>query len=314
MAINKEINMKKIWITASDGMVGKSLIRRLKNDNKYKVISTNRRDFDQTIQASVEEWLKLNSPDHIIICSSLVGGIHYNDSASAEILYTNSQINLNIINSAFKNGCRNLIFLGASCMYPKNVNQPLDENSLMAGKIEETNLGYGLSKILGANLVELYNKQYNTSYKCIIPAASYGPNDCFDDKKNHVIPALMNKIHIAKIENKSSINVWGSGNALREFIHVDDMADGIIYIMENYKGKSSINLGSGEEVSIRTLVKALCKIINYNGDINYDTSKPEGVKRKILNSSKLQEIGWFPKIPLEKGLEEMYEYYKDTFK
>ena len=306
--------MKKIWITASEGMVGNSLIRKLKNNSNYKVISTNRKDFDQTIQSSVEEWLELNSPDHIIICSSLVGGIHYNDSASAEILYTNSQINLNIINSAFKNGCKNLVFLGASCMYPKNSNQPLDENSLMTGKIEETNLGYGLSKILGANLIELYNKQYNTSYKCIIPAASYGPRDCFDDSKNHVIPALINKIHDAKINNQPRIDVWGTGNVMREFLHVDDMADGIVFIMENCENESVINLGSGEEVSIKKLVDILCKIINYNGDVYYDTSKPEGVKRKLLNSSKVKKIGWSPKIPLEEGLKEMYEDYKDAFK
>mgnify|MGYP001184494891 CR=1 FL=1 len=306
--------MKKIWITASKGMVGNALIRRLEQDSSYKIISTCKNDLDQTNQSAVDDWIKHYSPDQIIICSALVGGIHYNDSTSADILYTNSQITLNIINSAFRYGCNNLIFLGASCMYPKDADQPLKEQSLMEGKIEETNLGYGLSKILGSKLVDLYNKQHHTCYKCIIPAASYGPNDCFDDKKNHVIPALMNKIHIAKIEKKSCIDIWGSGNALREFIHVDDMADGIIYIMENYKGKSLINLGSGEEVSIKKLAQTLCKIINYKGDINYDTSRPEGVKRKILDSSKLQKIGWSPKIPLEQGLKEMYENYKDAFK
>tara|TARA_B100000242_G_C43055480_1_gene494021 strand:- start:32559 stop:33479 length:921 start_codon:yes stop_codon:yes gene_type:complete len=306
--------MKKIWITASEGMVGNSLIRRLKNDNNYMVISTNRKDLDQTIQINVDKWLKSHSPDYIIICSSLVGGIHYNDSASAEILYINSQICLNIINSAFKNNCRNLVFLGASCMYPKNSNQPFEEKSLMTGKIEETNLGYGLSKILGANMVKLYNKQYGTSYKCIIPAASYGPGDCFDDNKNHVIPALINKIHDAKINDKPHIDVWGSGNAMREFIHVDDMADGIVSIMENSENESVINLGSGEEVSIKELVNILCAIINYNGNIHYDASKPEGVKRKLLDSSKIKKIGWSPKISLEEGLTKMYEDYKINIK
>ncbi len=299
----------KIWITAANGMVGKAIIKRLSSIDNYEIISTNRKDLEQTSQIDVENWIKKNRPNSIIICSSMVGGIHYNDKKAADFLYNNSLIALNIIHSAQKFNCQKVVFLGASCMYPKDASQPLKEESLMTGEIEKTNLGYGLSKILGTKLIELYNKQFKTDFKCVIPAASYGPNDCFNQEKNHVIPALLMKLHNAKVNHIKEVEIWGSGNALREFIHVDDMADGIIHVLEHYKDKTEINLGSGEEISIKNLVKLMSKIINYNGKIKYNIEKPEGVKRKFLDSSKIKKLGWSPKINLEEGIKKMYEEY-----
>lgn len=299
----------KIWITAANGMVGKAIIKRLSSSDSYDIISTTRKDLEQTSQIDVENWMKKNRPNCVIICSSMVGGIHYNDEKAADFLYNNSLIALNIIHSAQKFNCQKVVFLGASCMYPKNASQPLKEESIMTGEIEKTNLGYGLSKILGTKLIELYNKQFKTDFKCIIPAASYGPNDCFNQEKNHVIPALLMKLHNAKVNHINEVEIWGSGNALREFIHVDDMADGIIHILEHYRGKAEINLGSGEEISIKNLVKLMSKIINYNGKIIYNNEKPEGVKRKFLDSSKIKKLGWSPKINLEEGIKKMYEEY-----
>ncbi len=221
-------------------------------------------------------------------------------------------INLNIINAAHENNCKKIIFLGASCMYPKEAKQPFKEDSILEGKIEETNEGYGISKIIGLKMIQMINSQYNKSHISIIPAASYGPNDCYDETKNHVIPAMIKKFHEAKIKNKNKITIWGSGKVKREFIHVDDMANGIIHIMKNYKDTSPINLGTGEEISIKQLANLIKKIVGYNGDIIFDTKKPDGIKRKILNNDKLKKLKWKHKLSLEKGIEESYNNYKST--
>ena len=194
-------------------------------------------------------------------------------------------------------------------MYPKKSKQPFDEKSIFEGRIEETNEGYGISKLLGLKMIEMINKEFNKKHLTIIPAASYGPNDCYDLKKNHVIPALIKKIHDAKIKNLKSISLWGTGNALREFLYVEDMADGIIHIMENYNEPSPINLGTGEEITIKNLSIIIKNVIGYKGKINFDSSKPEGVKRKILNNSKVKKLKWSPKFSLENGLEITYQNY-----
>ena len=199
-------------------------------------------------------------------------------------------------------------------MYPKNSEQPFKESAILDGKVEKTNEGYGLAKILGTKLVEFMNTQHNREYLSIIPAASYGPNDCYDEKTNHVIPALIKKFHNAKINNYSSVEVWGTGEAKREFLHVDDMASGIIFLLENYKNNNPINLGTGEEVSIKELAYLISKVVNFNGDIIFDTSKADGIPRKILDSSKITNLGWRPSISLIDGLEQTYNLYLSNLK
>ena len=296
----------KIWITGS-GMVGKALIKKLSTNKKYQILRSSKNKLDQINQTKTDSWIKKNRPDTIIISSALVGGIQLNSSIPADFLYQNSMMYLNIINSAHNYGCKKIIFLGASCMYPKLGKQPFKENLILNGKIEETNEGYGISKILGVKFLELINKQYLTNHISIIPAASYGPNDCYDENKNHVIPALINKFHTAKIKKRSQVNIWGSGNVKREFIHVDDMASGIIHIIENYRENSPINLGTGEEFTIKKLANIIKKVVNYKGKIEFDKSKPDGIKRKILDNSRLKKLGWKPNISIEEGIKNTYQ-------
>jgi|TARA_Y100000022_G_scaffold30717_1_gene24039 GDP-L-fucose synthase len=303
----------KIWITGY-GMVGKSLIKNLLNNSYYEVLRTKRSDFNQINQIKTKNWIIKNKPDTIIITSALVGGIHINSRIPADFLYENSMINLNIINAAHENGCKKIVFLGASCMYPKFGKQPFKEELIFDGKIEETNEGYGLSKILGLKFIEMLNKQYKSSHLSIIPAASYGPNDCYDEQKNHVIPALIKKFHESKTKNKKNIKIWGTGNIKREFIHVDDMADGIMHIIKNYKDKEPINLGTGEEISIKNLSLLIQKVVGYEGQVVFDNTKPDGIKRKILDNSKIKKLKWKPKIPLKEGLEQSYKDFLKNIK
>lgn len=288
-------------------MVGKSLAKKLANNKNYELLSTTKSELDQTNQDKTDNWIKNNQPNIIIITSALVGGIQLNSKIPATFLYQNSMINLNIINAARNNNCQKIVFLGASCMYPKNSSQPFKEDSIFDGKIEETNEGYGISKLIGLKMIEMINSQYNQSHITIIPAASYGPNDCYDETKNHVIPALIKKFHNAKIQNKDNVTIWGSGKPKREFIHVDDMASGIIHILENYKDNSPINLGTGKEYTIKEIANTIKDVVGYNGKISFDSSKPDGIKRKILDNKKLKRLGWDPKITIKDGIESTYQ-------
>jgi GDP-L-fucose synthase len=296
----------KVWITGN-GMVGKALAKNLVNNRDYDLLSTTKSELDQTNQEKTDNWVNNNKPNIIIITSALVGGIQLNSKVPATFLYQNSMINLNIINAARKNDCKKIVFLGASCMYPKNSKQPFEENSIFDGKIEETNEGYGISKLVGLKMIEMINSQYNHSHITIIPAASYGPNDCYDETKNHVIPALIKKFHNAKISNKANVTIWGSGKQKREFIHVDDMASGIVHILEKYKENSPINLGTGQEYTIQDIANIVKDAVNYKGTISFDTSKPDGIKRKILSNKKLNELEWKSKITIKNGIKSTYE-------
>tara|TARA_B100000767_G_scaffold67712_1_gene64202 strand:- start:1377 stop:2309 length:933 start_codon:yes stop_codon:yes gene_type:complete len=306
-------NNKKIWITGSTGMVGQALKRSIISSDSYNIVESTRSDLNQINQKETNVWLKKNKPDVIIITSALVGGIQVNSKYPLDFLYQNAMIALNIINSANEIGCEKLIFLGASCMYPKDTSQPFKESSILDGKVEETNEGYGLAKILGTKLVEFMNLQHNRKYISIIPAASYGPNDCYDEKTNHVIPALIQKFHNAKINKSDSVEVWGTGEAKREFLHVDDMASGIIFLLENYFDNKPVNLGTGEEVTIKELAYLVSEVVDYKGNIVFDTSKPDGIPRKILDSSKILKLGWKPSISLLKGLKKTYKVYLENF-
>ena len=303
------IMKNKIWITGSNGLVGSTLINVISSNDKYEVLKTSRKDFDQTEQSEVRKWVGENRPDTIIITSALVGGIHYNNSHQSDFLYENAMIYLNVIKAAHEASVKKIIFLGASCMYPKEAQQPFNESSIMHGAVEPTNEGYAVSKILGLKYIETLNKQHNMNHICVIPAATYGPNDSFDENKNHVIPALIKKIHNAKIKNMKEVMLWGTGKPMREFIYIKDLAEGIIHILENYQEHSPINLGSGIEVSIEKLASIISYVIGYKGKINFDLSKPDGIGRKILDSSKINNLGWHPKVSLEDGIQLTYKNF-----
>tara|TARA_Y100000816_G_C26106052_1_gene587867 strand:+ start:3401 stop:4324 length:924 start_codon:yes stop_codon:yes gene_type:complete len=303
---------RKIWITGSSGMLGKRLCSILKSSDNV-ILEGNTKIFDQTIQKNVIDWLKINKPDEIIVSSALVGGINFNLSSSAEFLYKNSMIALNIIQAAHDLDIKNLVFLGSSCMYPKNATQPIKEGSLNQGEIEFTNESYGIAKILGVKLIEKINSQYNRKYLTIVPTAAFGPGDIYDEKKSHVIPAMIMKFHNAKLNNIKELTFWGSGEARREFIFVDDMAEGILFIKDNFKRNEMINLGTGIEIKIKKLAYIIAEITGYKGNIIFDKSKPEGVMRKILDNKKIKDLGWKPRYSLEEGLEITYkDYCKNT--
>lgn len=304
----------KIWITGN-GMVGKSLAKKLANNKNYELLSTTKSELDQTNQDKTDNWIKNNQPNIIIITSALVGGIQLNSKIPATFLYQNSMINLNIINAARNNNCQKIVFLGASCMYPKNSSQPFKEDSIFDGKIEETNEGYGISKLIGLKMIEMINSQYNQSHITIIPAASYGPNDCYDETKNHVIPALIKKFHNAKKKKLPYVTIWGTGRPKREFLHVNDLARACIHVMNTKKNSfykninpmsSHINIGSGEEITIKKLSELISKIIDYKGKIKFDLSKPDGTYSKLMNNSRIRNLGWKNKINLKDGLKQTY--------
>ena len=301
-------NKRKIWITGSSGMLGKRLYSILKKTDNT-ILEGNTKIFDQTIQKNVRDWLEINNPDEIIITSALVGGINFNLSKSAEFLYKNAMIGMNIIQAAHDFDIKNLVFLGSSCMYPKNATQPILESSLNQGEIEFTNESYGIAKLLGVKLIEKINSQYSRKYLTIVPTAAFGPGDMYDEKKSHVIPAMIMKFHDAKVNNRKKITFWGSGEAQREFIFVDDMAEGILFIKNNFKKNEMINLGTGIEIKIKELAYLIAKIVDYKGEIVFDKSKPEGVIRKILDNKKIKDLGWKPRYSLEEGLEITYKDY-----
>ena len=302
----------KIWITGANGMVGKSLANNIRKQKEYTLIETTRSDFDQTNQEALDKWFYLNKPNIVIITSALVGGIQYNSSHQADFLYQNSMILLNILNASIKYCSSKVIFLGASCMYPKSSSQPFKESSIMDGNVEPTNEGYAVSKILGLKYVQMINEQFNKKYICIIPAATYGPNDSYDVSKNHVIPALIQKMHDAKINNKNEVVLWGSGEIKREFMYIDDMTNGILYILKNYKTNKPINLGTGSEISINNLANLISEVVGFNGKIIFDKTKPDGIRRKILDSSKVNKLGWSHSTNLKDGLIKTYKDYLST--
>lgn len=303
----------KVWITGANGMVGKSLANHIRKEKVYDLIETTRNDFDQTNQEALDSWFRSHKPNIVLITSALVGGIQYNSSHQADFLYENSMILLNILNASLKYCASKVIVLGASCMYPKNSKQPFKESSIMSGNVEPTNEGYAISKILGLKYVQMINQQFHKNYTCIIPAASYGPNDSYDTSKNHVIPALIKKMHYAKINKKNEVVLWGSGDVKREFIYIDDMTNGILHILKNYKMNEPINLGTGSEISIKNLASLISEIIGFNGKIIFDKTKPNGVERKILDSSKVKKLGWSHTTSLEDGIIKTYQNYLSNF-
>ena len=299
----------KIWVAGHKGMVGKSLTAILKK--QYKTVHTkSRKELDLTDLSAVRNFLSSTKFDWIFITAGKVGGIEANINFPLDFLYENLMINNNILRASYEMKIKKVLVLGSSCMYPKNASQPIKENSILTGSVEPTNEGYAISKIVSTRLAKFYCEQFNSNFISVIPSATFGPNDNFSDSLNHVIPALIKKFHNAKVNKKNSVEVWGSGKALREFLFVEDLAEGLIFLMKNYSDPSPINLGSGEEITIQELSYEISKTIGYSGKIVFNISKPEGVKRKLLDSSKIKKMGWRPKFNLSQGLQITYEKFK----
>ena len=296
----------KIFIAGHKGLVGSALVRRLNFFGYNKIIVRNRKQLDLRIQAKVENFFKKNKIDAVINAAGTVGGIHANNKYKADFIYDNLTIQNNIIHSCYKNNVKNLIFLGSSCIYPRNSKQPIKEGYLLTGELEKTNEPYAIAKIAGIKMCESYNFQYKTNYKCLMPCNLYGPNDSYDLENSHFLPALISKIHHSKIKKNKSVSLWGSGKPLRELMFVDDLADACIYFLNKKTKETLINIGSGKEMKIIDYAKFIIKELNSKILIKLDSSKPDGTLRKIIDSSIARKHGWKPKTNFRDGFKITY--------
>ena len=301
-----DLNNKKICVTGNRGMVGGALVRRLESEN-CSVMGVGRKEVDLINQAAVEGWMQANKPDVLYIAAAKVGGIHANNIYPADFLYENLMIEANLIHAAFKANVEKLIFLGSSCIYPKLAPQPMPEDSLLTGPLEPTNEWYAVAKIAGIKLCQAYRKQYGCDFISLMPTNLYGPGDNYDLETSHVLPALLRKAHEAKAKNAPTLSVWGSGKPLREFLHVDDLADAIVFLTKNYSDAEHVNIGSGEEVSIRELAETVCDVVGFKGELVFDVTKPDGTPRKLCDVTKLKSLGWDNARGLKVGMKTTYE-------
>ncbi|KKZ87547.1 GDP-fucose synthetase [Rhizobium phaseoli] len=303
-----DLSNKKIWVAGHRGMVGSALVRRLHSEN-CTVITAPRQELDLKRQDEVERFVQANRPDAVILAAAKVGGILANDTLPADFLYDNLIIEANIFEAAHRYGVDRLLFLGSSCIYPKFAPQPISEDALLTGPLEPTNEWYAIAKIAGIKLAEAYRKQHGRDYISAMPTNLYGPGDNFDLQSSHVLPALIHKAHLAKATGASEITIWGTGTPRREFLHVDDCADALVFLLKNYSGAEHVNVGSGEDIEILELAHLVCRVVGYEGKITHDLSKPDGTPRKLMSNDKLKNMGWKPRISLEEGVRAVYEWF-----
>jgi GDP-L-fucose synthase len=303
----------KIYVAGHRGMVGSAIVRKLQELGYTNIISRTHKELNLSRQLDVEQFFEKERPDYVFLAAAKVGGIYANNTYRADFIYDNLMIEANVINSSWKFGVKKLLFLGSSCIYPKLAQQPLKEESLLSNYLEWTNEPYAVAKISGIKLCENYNLQYGTNYISAMPTNLYGPNDNYDLNNSHVLPALIRKFHEAKIENSAQVEVWGSGTPLREFLHVDDLADATVFLMINYNQNEIVNVGSGVEITIKDLSILISRIVGFRGEIVFNTQKPDGTPRKLLDVTKLTNLGWSSKILLESGIESVYKDYSQNY-
>jgi len=295
------------YVAGHTGMVGSALCRRLKQAGYPLTLPQARVELtDQTAVFNLFERLK---PEWVFVAAARVGGIYANSTYPAEFIYSNLAVQTNLIHAAYRNGVKKLLFLGSSCIYPRDASQPIKEEYILSGYLEPTNLPYAVAKIAGIIMAQAYNKQYGTNFLSVMPCNLYGPNDNFDLKDSHVVPALIRKIHESKEAGRDCVELWGTGNPLREFLHVDDCADACVFLMETYNSGELVNVGSGTEVSIRGLAELIQEIVGFQGELVFDSSMPDGTPRKLLDISRLTALGWDPKITLRDGLKSAYQWF-----
>ncbi len=287
-------------------MVGSAIVRLLEKQGYTNIITRTSKELDLRNQAQVASFFEVERPDYVFLAAAKVAGIHANNTFRAEFLYDNLMIESNIIHQAYVNQCKKLLFLGSSCIYPKMAAQPIHEDSLLTGPLEYTNEPYAIAKIAGIKLCETYRDQYRVDFISAMPTNLYGPNDNYDLNNSHVLPALLRKFHTAKINNHATVEVWGSGSPLREFLHVDDLAEACFFLMENYSDDQTMNVGYGEDITIKDLALTIKEIVGFDGELVFDSSKPDGTPRKLMDSSRIFSMGWNPKISLEEGVNQVY--------
>ncbi len=303
----------KIYVAGHRGLVGSAIMRKLKKEGYNNLVFRTSSELDLRRQEKVEEFFQKEKPEYVILAAAKVGGIQANDKYSAEFLYDNLMIETNVINTAYQNDVKKLLFLGSSCIYPKFAEQPMKEDYLLSGKLESTNEGYAVAKITGIKLCEHYNKQYGTNFISAMPTNLYGPNDNFDLETSHVLPALIRKFHEAKVNDKNEVVIWGTGKPKREFLHVDDLADALLFLMNNYNGDEFVNVGVGKDISILELAQLIKDVVGFEGEIVNDLSKPDGTPRKWLDVSRLNDLGWEAQISLEEGIKDTYQWFKENY-
>lgn len=303
----------KIYVAGHNGMVGSAIVRQLKSNGFNNLLVRTSKELDLTNQQAVNSFFEIEKPDYVFLAAAKVGGIHANNVYRADFLYQNLMIEANVIHAAYLNNVTKLLFLGSSCIYPKMAPQPLKEEYLLTGFLEATNEPYAIAKIAGIKLCESYRRQYGCNFISAMPTNLYGPNDNYDLNNSHVLPALIRKFHTAKVENQPQVEIWGTGTPLREFLHVDDLATACLFLMENYNEELFVNVGSGTDISIKDLALLVKKTVGYKGELVFNTSKPDGTPRKLMDVSRINQLGWKHNISLEDGIKTVYEEVKDTF-
>lgn len=302
----------KIFVAGHRGLVGSAIVRALEEAGYSNLLLRTRAELDLTNQAAVAAFFEAEKPEYVFLAAARVGGIMANKTHPAEFIYQNLQIQSNVIHSAYLNNVSKLLFLGSSCIFPKMAPQPIKEEHLLTGPLETTNKAYSIAKIAGISMCQSYNEQYNTHYISLMPTNLYGENDNFDLESSHVLPALIRRFHEAKENNAPSVSLWGSGSPKREFLHVEDLADASLFLMQNYNDSEIVNVGTGEDVSIKELAETVRDTVGYTGEIDWDTSKPDGTPRKLLDVSKLHNLGWQHSIELSDGIKRTYAWFVDN--
>ncbi|MDA9804412.1 GDP-L-fucose synthase [Gammaproteobacteria bacterium] len=312
----------KIFIAGHRGMVGSAIVRQLQSRGFTNLLMVPHNELDLTNQSDVETLFKKENPKYVILAAGKVGGIHANNEYPADFIYQNIMIEANIINTSYKNNVKRLLFLGSSCIYPRSVEQPMQEQALLTGILEPTNEPYAIAKIAGIKLCESYNRQHDTDFRSVMPTNLYGPNDNFHPENSHVIPGLIRRFHEAKSNKDTDITIWGTGNAMREFLHVDDMAKASLFVLELSKEVyqantmptlSHINVGSGKDMTIRELAETIKEVVGFNGKLNFDSSRPDGTPRKLIDVSRLANMGWKHSVNLKDGLTKTYNWYLEKY-
>lgn len=299
----------KIYVAGHLGLVGSAITRKLKAQGFNNLIFQTIKELDLLDQKATVDFFKKEKPEYVFLAAAKVGGIKANKDYPADFIYQNLQIQNNVIRNAYLNRVKKLLFLGSSCIYPRDCKQPIKEEYLMTGSLEKTNDAYAIAKIAGIKMCQSYNKQYDTKFISVMPTNLYGPNDNFNPETSHVLPALIRKFHEAKVKRRKEVIVWGTGKPKREFLYVDDLADACVFLMNNYDKNDIVNIGTGEDISIKELAQKIKEIVRFRGKVIFDATNPDGTPRKLLNISKLHKIGWKHKIPLDKGIKMTYEWF-----
>ncbi|MFZ1337579.1 MAG: GDP-L-fucose synthase [Paracoccaceae bacterium] len=300
-----DLTGKRVWVAGHRGMVGGAVVRRLAGED-CEVVTAGRDEVDLVDQAAVRDWMKRSRPDAIVLAAAKVGGIKANADFPVDFLYQNLMIEANILQAAHEADVARLLFLGSSCIYPKLAPQPIREDALLTGPLEPTNEWYAIAKIAGVKLTQAYRKQYGRDWISAMPTNLYGPGDNYDPESSHVLPALLRKFHEAKTSSASEVVLWGSGTPLREFLHCDDLADALVFLLKTYSGHEHVNVGSGVEVTILELAETIAEVVGYRADLTFDTTKPDGTPRKLMDSGRLHEMGWHGARPLREGIANAY--------